>query len=157
MSAQPYDSREDTLEHIGHVRRLLRDFCQALKERGLDHDLSKLETPEKEAYDLLTPRLAGLTYGSDEYRATLREMKPAIQHHYAQNSHHPEHHAEGIRGMDLLDLVEMFCDWKAASLRHRDGDFRGSLKINQERFGFSDDLLAIFENSLPLVEEREEK
>ena len=54
--------------------------------------------------------------------------------------------------MDLLDLVEMFCDWKAASLRHKDGDFAASLQINKERFGISDQLMAILENSVGLVE-----
>lgn len=147
-----YDSTGDTGEHITQVAKRLAKVADLLRERGRIHDQSKLESPEKEAYDALTPRLAGLTYGSDEYRATLREMKPAIAHHYARNSHHPEHYPNGIAGMDLLDLVEMFCDWKAASLRHKDGDFAKSLQINKERFGISDQLLAILENSIGLVE-----
>jgi len=149
---EPYDSTADTTEHIRQVQLRLTNIIAALSERGWNHDNSKLEAPEKEAYDALTPRLAGLTYGSEEYRATLREMKPAIQHHYAHNSHHPEHYDQGIAGMDLLDLVEMFCDWKAASLRHKDGDFAASLQINKERFGISDQLMAILENSVGLVE-----
>ena len=149
---EPYDSTADTTEHIRQVQLRLTNIIAALSERGWNHDNSKLEAPEKEAYDALTPRLAGLTYGSEEYRATLREMKPAIQHHYAHNSHHPEHYDRGIAGMDLLDLVEMFCDWKAASLRHKDGDFAASLQINKERFGISDQLMAILENSVGLVE-----
>jgi hypothetical protein len=147
-----YDSTADTREHIRQVRRLMRAQVMSLLIRAEAHDASKLEAPEKEAYDALTPRLAGLTYGSDEYRATLKEMKPAIQHHYANNSHHPEHYEQGIAGMDLLDLIEMFCDWKAASLRHKDGDFAKSLEINKERFGISDQLMAILQNSVPLVE-----
>jgi hypothetical protein len=111
-----------------------------------------LVSPEKEAFDELTPKLADLTYGSEEYRATLREMKPAIDHHYAHNSHHPEHYPNGIAGMNLLDIVEMFCDWKAASLRHTNGDFRRSLEINRTRFNVSDQLASIFENSIRLVE-----
>lgn len=149
---EPYDSTADTTEHIRQVQLRLTNIIAALSERGWNHDNSKLEAPEKEAYDALTPRLAGLTYGSEEYRATLREMKPAIQHHYAHNSHHPEHYDQGIAGMDLLDLVEMFCDWKAASLRHKDGDFAASLQINKERFGISDQLMAILENSVGLIE-----
>ena len=147
-----YDSAGDTGEHITQVAKRLAKIADLLRERGKLHDQSKLESPEKEAYDLLTPRLAGLTYGSDEYRATLRDMKPAIAHHYAHNSHHPEHHEDGIAGMNLLDLVEMFCDWKAASLRHKDGDFRKSLEINRERFNISDQLYAILVNSVGLVE-----
>lgn len=147
-----YDSTDDTIRHIEQVRERLNLIAGMLQGRGRFHDASKLESPEKEAYDALTPRLAGLTYGSEEYRATLREMRPAIEHHYAHNSHHPEHYDRGIAGMDLLDLVEMFCDWKAASLRHKDGDFAASLQINKERFGISDQLMAILENSVGLVE-----
>lgn len=146
------DSRPDTYQHIQHVQRLMGRVVRDLLGRAERHDQSKLTSPEREAYDELTPRLAGLTYGSDEYRATLREMKPAIRHHYDANSHHPEHYPDGIRGMSLLDVTEMLCDWKAASLRHKDGDFRKSIDINQERFGFSDELKAIFLNTLPLLE-----
>jgi len=151
-----YDSTDDTRKHIEQVRYYLTRMADDLGDRGVAHDLSKLSSPEKEAYDALTPRLAGLTYGSDEYRATLREMKPAIQHHYEANTHHPEHYPNGILGMDILDVVEMLCDWKAASLRHKDGDFRSSIEYNQTRFGFSDDLKAIFLNSLPLLEAGQE-
>lgn len=147
-----YDSTEDTKKHIGHVRAYLGRIANELDKRATAHDASKLASPEKEAYDQFTLRLKGLTYGSEEYRATLREMKPAIAHHYAHNSHHPEHYPNGIAGMDLLDLVEMACDWKAASLRHADGDFRASLNINRERFGISDQLFSILENSVRLVE-----
>lgn len=147
------DSRPDTYRHIQTVQALIGRVVRDLLGRAERHDRSKLVSPEVEAYDELTPRLAGLTYGSDEYRATLREMKPAIQHHYAANSHHPEHYPEGIRGMNLADVVEMICDWKAASMRHDNGDFRKSIEINQERFGYSDELKAIFLNTLPLLED----
>jgi hypothetical protein len=74
-------------------------------------------------------------------------MKPALDHHYAQNRHHPEHHASGIAGMTLLDLIEMLCDWKAATERHEDGDMARSIQQNQERFGYSDELRLVLENT----------
>jgi hypothetical protein len=46
----------------------------------------------------------------------------------------------------------MLCDWKAATLRHDDGDIRRSIEINQERFGYSDELKQILINTLPLIE-----
>jgi hypothetical protein len=79
-------------------------------------------------------------------------MKPALDHHYAMNSHHPEHFATGIQGMSLLDVLEMLCDWKAATLRHNDGDIRRSIELNQKRFGYSDELKAILLNTLAVVE-----
>jgi hypothetical protein len=110
------DSRIDTYQHIQTVQRFMGHAIRNLLDRQRVHDQSKLVSPEKEAFDELTPKLAGLTYGSDEYRACLRSMKPAISHHHAANSHHPEHFADGIKGMSLLDLVELICDWKAATL-----------------------------------------
>ena len=38
--------------------------------------------------------------------------------------------------MTLLDMLEMLCDWRAASLRHADGDIYQSLVINRARFGY---------------------
>lgn len=142
-----YDSTQDTTEHIQKVQENMADVRNALRIRALRHDASKLVEPEKSAYDLLTPRLKGSTYGSDEYRANLREMKPAIDHHYANNSHHPEHYPEGIAGMDLLDLVEMLCDWRAASMRHADGDMFASMHINRDRFKIDPQLFAILCNT----------
>jgi hypothetical protein len=158
---EPYDSTVGTREHINKVRFYLRQTMSELDRRAAHHDASKLKSPEKEAFDVLTPRLAELTYGSDEYRASLREMKPAIQHHYAKNTHHPEHYAffgdgewteisdrevkngTSVSRMSLLDVLEMLMDWKAASERHVDGDIHTSIEHNIERFGISDQLANI--------------
>lgn len=147
-----YDSTQDTLEHIARVRLYLWEFTHALTERGREHDKSKLESPEKEAFDEVTPLLRELTYGSDEYKAATAKLGDALKHHYAANSHHPEHYPNGIEGMTLLDVVEMFCDWKAASERHANGDFRRSIQISSERFGMSEQLTAIFENTRAWIE-----
>lgn len=143
------DSRVETYKHIEIVHGLLMKVTIKLQLRALKHDQSKLFSPEVEAFDELTPKLAGLTYGSEEYRACLKEMKPALEHHYANNSHHPEHYGElGIKGMSLLDLIEMLCDWKAATLRHNDGDLLKSVEHNQKRFNYSDELKQILLNTI---------
>jgi hypothetical protein len=78
-------------------------------------------------------------------------MKPALDHHYANNSHHPEHYKNGIDDMSLLDLVEMICDWKAASERHNNGNIRKSIEVNGKRFEMSPQLIRIFENTADLL------
>lgn len=137
-----------TMRHIETVRNYLSVCIRELLIRQELHDQSKLETPEVDAYDAITHRLRGITYGSDEYRAVLKEYKPAIDHHYQVNRHHPEFHPDGYRDMTLIDLVEMICDWRAASLRHDDGSIYQSLEINQERFGYSDELKQILRNTV---------
>lgn len=147
-----YDSRPETYKHIHQVQERLANVILDLTTRMIKHDLSKLESPEKEVFDEFTPKLTGITYGSDEYRACLAKMRPAIEHHNAHNRHHPEHFGElGIRGMNLIDLVEMLCDWKAATLRHNDGDILRSIEINQARFGYSDDLKQIMLNTVACI------
>lgn len=146
------DSRIATYEHIQTVQGILDRVIEHLQKRRAVHDQSKLADPEKSVFDEFTPKLAGLTYGSEEYKSFLAAMKPALDHHYAANSHHPEHFEAGIRGMSLLDLVEMLCDWKAATMRHNDGDIRKSIEINQKRFGYSDELKKIFLNTLPVID-----
>lgn len=160
--AEPYDSRPDTYEHIGKVRVYLSRAVRSLLARADNHDASKLVEPEKSAFDVATPKLAALEYGTDEYKQSLADLGAALEHHYAVNSHHPEHYQDGIRGMTLLDLVEMLVDWKAASERMRkpmpaapgrpeaptyDNDFGRSIALNQERFGYGDELRSILENT----------
>lgn len=126
----------------------MKQMIDELVRRHNVHDASKLESPEKEMFDEFTPKLRELTYGSDEYKETLKNMGPALQHHYENNSHHPEHWADGINDMSLMDLIEMLADWKAAGMRHADGSLKDSMKVNRDRFGISRQLYAIFENTI---------
>jgi hypothetical protein len=143
-----YDSTRDTLDHVEKVQERMYEFVDALRYRARIHDESKFYSPEKEVFDRVTPRLRTLTYGSDEYKAQLAEMGEALKHHYAANSHHPEHYENGIDGMTLIDVLEMLCDWKAATERHADGDIMRSLEVNRERFGISDQLANILANTV---------
>lgn len=142
-----YDSEPETREHIKQVARRLRTVCIELRERGERHDASKLGPNEKPIFDRVTPKLKGLTYGTQEYRDSLKELGPALTHHYRENTHHPEHFANGIAGMDLLDLIEMYCDWAAATLRTKDGDMAKGIEINVERFGITGPLADILRNT----------
>ena len=140
-----YDSTEDTKKHIEKVGQLLGLFIVELAKRGVTHDASKLKTPEKEVFDVYTPLLKDCDYNSEAYKHHLSEMGTALTHHYKYNHHHPEH--RGIDNMTLIDIIEMFCDWKAATMRHTTGDFTKSLEINRTRFKISDQLQHIFENT----------
>lgn len=120
MTNEAYDSTDDTLAHIRRVQALLAQFANELIYRAIDHDRTKLEYPEKEAFDRETPLLKSLVFGSDEYKASLARLGEALKHHYGEHSHHPEHFADGVNGMTLMDVVEMLLDWKAASERQKE-------------------------------------
>lgn len=142
-----YDSTKDTLEHIKRVQEHLETFTNELTRRAAHHDESKLEEPEKSFFDKYSPLLSSLEYGGDEYKQALVDLQPALEHHYRANFHHPEHYPQGVDGMNLFDVVEMFCDWKAASERHETGDIKKSLKVNARRFRLSPQLEMIFGNT----------
>lgn len=144
------DSTQDTMEHIGKVRARMQEVRSRLTRRAAKHDASKLEEPEKSAYDALMEFKSShdMTYGSPEYAEGLKMLGPALDHHYAHNSHHPQFYPNGIDGMSLLDIIEMLCDWKAAGERYKDGNITQSLAHNRERFGISDQLFAILENTV---------
>lgn len=133
-----YDSTTETLTHINRVQVHIAHMQANLDERSNLHDRSKLQEPEKSMFDTYTPRLRALTYGSPEYEACRQEMlKTALKHHYEQNTHHPEHYADCFDGMSLLDLLEMFADWRAATERHADGSMAQSLEVNRTRDGWN--------------------
>lgn len=137
--------------HILLVRNLLNRMVVEILKRSDTHDQSKLSSPEIEYSMKFTQKLKDADYGSPEYLAIQEQMQEALEHHYACNRHHPEHFDDGIKDMNLIDILEMFCDWVIASQQHPKGDIEQSIEVNQQRFGYSDDLKQIFKNSIKLL------
>ena len=145
----------ETMKHIEKVRYYIKQITDRLAMRGINHDRIKLESPEVEVFAEHTDALADLQYGSEAYMASLKAMENTLAHHYANSRHHPEHFANGINDMNLVDIVEMLCDWKASSLRHTDGNLLKSIETNAERFGYDEQLKHIFINTAKLIDEIE--
>ena len=146
----------ETQKHIETVRRYIRFMIDKIDMRGVKHDASKLESPEIEVFAEYTPKLNTSKFGSDEYYENLEKMKPALEHHYAANRHHPEHFVNGIDDMTLVDILEMFCDWKASTLRHNDGNLLKSIETNAERFHMDGQLKQILINTARMLDEHED-
>ena len=142
-----YDSRPDTNKHIDEVRHKIFEVQQDLQKRYHHHDESKLESPELEVFNEYTPKLNNSTYGSDEYKEFLVGMGVGLEHHYEVNDHHPEHFPGGIEDMNLVQLIEMLCDWKAATMRLADGDLARSIEQNAERFGYGNKMKKLLLNT----------
>jgi hypothetical protein len=96
-------------------------------------------------FDQWTPRLKELEFGSDEYKDALAHMGEALKHHYENNRHHPEHFENGIDGMNLIDVIEMVCDWKAAA--HMKGE-TPNMDYLAQRFKLSDQMRSVIDNTL---------
>lgn len=140
------DSAPATRAHIARVRELMLSATANLIGRGIAHDASKLQPPEKEAFDRAAP-LWGIDPHGPEYEAAKAALGDALTHHYAGSSHHPEHYPDGIAGMSLFDLMEMAIDWWAASERHATGSVPRSIAAGVERFGIGEQLHRILENT----------
>lgn len=126
-----------TSVHKWWVFVYLLKFCYALIKRGIVHDLSKYSAEEEPYFRAQVSKLKGTTFGSPEYQALLDSIRPALDHHYSVNSHHPQFYNNGIDGMSLLDEIEMLADWKAACRRHADGSIVSSVTKNAERFHYT--------------------
>jgi hypothetical protein len=143
----------ETMVHIQHVQKAVNKLSMLAIERGRVHDRSKLDVPEVEYFSKYTEELKDLTYNSDEYKECLNKMKPAIDHHYAANRHHPEHFPDGVAGMSIVDLLEMVSDWWSSAKRQNNGNLRISLEESCKRFGIEPQLASIIKNTIDILEE----
>ena len=142
------DYTKSVLEHKSKVRANLSRIEMLLVQRALEHDDSKLQEPELSGFGEASKRFKDLEFGSPEYEKTKKQFEPLLKLHYMHNRHHPEHHVGGVMSMTLIDLVEMFCDWEAASHRNKNGSFVESLCKCCERFNVGIELQTIFLNTM---------
>jgi len=151
-----FDSKESTLEHIEEVKANVRKITTKLIHNAYYHDASKLIEPEKSKFDEFIPKLKNAEYGSTEYKNILNKMKFAVEHHNKNNRHHPEYFKNGINGMNLVDIIEMLCDWISASKRNPNGNIFKSIEYNQKKLGYSDNFKNILINTVFLIENKGE-
>ncbi len=144
-NAKDYDCTQDVLAHRELVRQFMCGFAEMLLGRAEVHDESKLHSPEKEMFDVYRPKLDYLKHGSPEYEQALSEMGEGLAHHYRMNRHHPQHFENGIAGMTLTDVIEMFCDWCASAQAKGQ---RVDLAYSATRFKIAPELESIFLNTL---------
>lgn len=148
MNESLFNHQSETLKHVNEVRGNIVEVIKELDHRAQVHDGSKFVEPEASILADNNHRLAVTKYGTPEYAACLEAIKPALDHHYAKNRHHPQHWPNGVDDMTLVDLIEMLCDWRAATKRNKDGNIRTSIDHNAERFKLSPQLQQIMHNTV---------
>lgn len=124
------------LLHCRCVRRGLARVVRAIEERAESHDDSKLYADEFAGFSRINKAAREHPYGSEEYRAGLRQEKPVIDLHYSRNSHHPEHRGHELPvDMTWLDIMEMVCDWRGAYLAYgSQGTWSDNLARQRQRY-----------------------
>ncbi len=141
----------DTIHHFRLVQHYINTIVEHLLLRSELHDTSKLQEPELSGYAGLAEAVNGLKYGTEEHRAAFAPFKEVIAHHYAVNDHHPEYFGGDVSQMNLLQLAEMLCDWKAAS-RRSDPSVLPSLGESLKRFNIEPQLASIIQNTVSTLD-----
>lgn len=139
---------EDTQNHICDVRNIIELFQRELRNRAISHDYSKLSDEEFPIFKEVLDNSKSAKYGTPEYDAVKKKLLPALEHHYKENRHHPEHFIDGIDGMNLVDVLEMLADWTAATQRHKDDNIMNSIKINAKKYHINPQLENILINTV---------
>ena len=114
--------------------------------RALSHDMSKLRPSELFGFSRCAKNLKTVEYGSEGYKSIMKnELSVVVDKHYKRNKHHPEHYMMGVSGMDIVSLIEMVMDWKAAA---RGGDIQKSIDHSKTRFAITTGLTDIIRKSV---------
>ena len=127
--------------HRAFLAEAMGRVSRALESRATVHDLSKLQDDEFAGFARINAAARVQKFGSPEYAEGMRRERPTIDLHFSRNRHHPERPrligeaAEVARGlpddatywaahtsaqMTFLDIIEMVCDWWAASKGYDD-------------------------------------
>lgn len=105
-------TKEYIEKHQNAVKRWLAHFSMILQSRAIKHDESKLQEPEYSLWKKMDeePRYP---YGTKEYSSKLKRWQHLFKLHWKdkRNRHHPEHFTSPVVEMDLMDMIEMLCDW----------------------------------------------
>lgn len=147
---------EDLRDHIGRVQNKMSRFILKAKERAILHDESKRSPEEYDVYKEIFPELQTAKFGTPEYKAAVKKLGPALEHHHKHNRHHPEHFelmyskkkGEGVTGMNLLDVLEMAADWVAASERGGNDPIDTMKNILFKKYGITGPLADILVNTV---------
>lgn len=110
------EKRLDTIErHIHHVQENCQILADKFLEQG-DRDLARLLLANAQIHDNSKYKGIEWKYLHDDVKIDKPELfQAALESHWSNNPHHPEHWHDGIMRMPILYLAEWVCDVKARS------------------------------------------
>lgn len=109
----------ETFLHIRAVQKNIKMIIHLLQGKQVLHDHTWYEDADER----------GLQEGDPKWQKA----------HYAKNTHHPEHFHNDISKMDLIDIIEMVCDWVGEGAK---------VEKNIQKYGIDEQLAAIIVNTL---------
>ena len=136
------------LKHKEEITQLMSKFAAEISYRSGIHDNSKFSPEEFDVYSSNVQDFNKYDFDSEEEKRLRERVYPAAKAHQKRNRHHPEHFKNGIDDMNLIDLLEMICDWKSASSRAPGDSLRKGLPILKEKYKISPQLYQILTNTI---------
>ena len=138
---------ESILNHKKSVKEKLLFLARELEKRAINHDNSKLQYPELD-WLIQMDKEGRVKYGSKEYFDKMNRWKIFFDHHYKNNKHHPEHFRDNIDGMNLVDLIELFCDIQSYVVEPHVDKALDIFNNYDKRFHIDEQLLQILKNTM---------
>jgi len=138
---------ESILSHKKSVREKLLFLAKELEKRAINHDNSKLQQPEL-GWLIQMDKEGRKKYGSKEYFDKMNKWKIFFDHHYENNRHHPEHYKNNIDDMNLVDLIELFCDIQSYVNEPHVDKALDIFNNYAKRFHIDEQLLQILKNTM---------
>lgn len=140
------------INHRYYVKFFITKIVEELQHRANVHDFSKYLDDESIGFIKAVP-YTKIKWGSNDIPDDIAEsLKDSLAIHHARNDHHPEHFQNGIEDMDLIQLLELVCDWRAAMIRHENFDIEETICVGQARFKFCNTIARILENTLERID-----
>ena len=143
-----------TENHKNNVKNIMDVIINELYERADNHDNSKVEEPELPMFIEFLSQIKNYKYGTKEYNDFVATNE-YCKHHFDVNNHHPEHFKNGVHGMNLINITEMFSDWISASIQRSNYSKRDEMVDNIiklcEKFKIDILLTQILINTVDLV------
>jgi hypothetical protein len=125
--------------HKAWVTFYIFSIIARLFKRAFLHDMSKLYIDEIRGFSQFVDNYGSCNYDSPQYNERKKLLADTLALHYQRNSHHPEHYGD-IRMMNIIDVVEMVCDWKAA-VHYNHGSVKASLQAQKARYKLEGQML----------------
>lgn len=147
MTDKEQRNLELVLIHKEQIAMLLAKFAAELTYRAAIHDNSKFSPDEFNVHSDNVHHFNKYQFNTKEEQELRHRLSPASISHRKRNRHHPEYFENGIDGMNIIDLLEMICDWKSASTRVPGDSLRKGFPILKEKYNISPQLLKILENT----------
>ena len=143
MNSNDSETRDFFVGFNTHTRSVRQSIAKVVSElicRSTIHDDKKLEEVDRR----IDRRRAinHLPYGSSERKEADEPYRDLNKKHYCQYRHHPEHFKNGIDDMNLVDVIEMVCDWAAY------GNLDKNLPVNQDKYCVSQQLMKLIKNTI---------